>query len=468
MTFSPPEKAFEPAAEDIPPLAIATEVVSPDGQHLPVEPRLVEAESVVSLPLRDLELLQEAKLVRGKHGVVWFDSGADGLEISAGDDVAFTHRSEATISGSSAAIGFGLAAGQLASVAAWCLNQKPPVGLDLYSGARGITAIPDQTFATAGVPLEACLVGIPDEPLELQSFLENNLPYFRLTTFVERPEAITKQAERRVLGPFDQKTLISAVSAVKDLVRKDVNRPKLQILNLRDGVVYGGGLDAVFLCPTPSLAGVDLSLTREQMPPLLRLLRFLSSQSCYLAHDGSFHIFGDSRTTLYFKIPTLRYPKTVPQLLEEQPTAGLVVEANQLRKRLDRLRLGRGADCPDAWLHVQLAAGLLKMEGRSSSDGEQTVKADHLPYGSDGPALEFNLLITLTAMDKALAGCQGQITLQAGARHFFVSGRLTHAPSLVRTVRLPAVQALPPDRLAREVRQLASLIRDRDRKRRAS
>ena len=139
------------------------------------------------------------------------------------------------------------------------------------------------------------------------------------------------------------------------------------------------------MCPTPSLAGVDLSLTREQMPPLLGLLRFLSSQSCYLAHDGSSHIFADSRTKLYFKIPTLRYPMTVPQLLEEQPTAGIVVEANQLRKRLDRLRLGRGADCPDAWLHVQLAAGLLKMEGRSSSDGEQTVKADHLPYGSDAP-----------------------------------------------------------------------------------
>ncbi len=74
-----------------------------------------------------------APLVLRRDGVTWFEIGSDGLEISAaGDAVAFTHRSKATIRGFLAGqqTGFGLPAGELASVARSASEFLRAVGQD--------------------------------------------------------------------------------------------------------------------------------------------------------------------------------------------------------------------------------------------------------------------------------------------------------------------------------------------------
>jgi hypothetical protein len=90
----------------------------PDGVQ-PVKPSVAQKNSVLSLSPRDLALLTAVPAVLGRNGVVWFEIGSDGIEISGvGDDVAFRHRSKATIHGSSAEKpGFGVPAGELGSVA---------------------------------------------------------------------------------------------------------------------------------------------------------------------------------------------------------------------------------------------------------------------------------------------------------------------------------------------------------------
>ena len=52
---------------------------------------------------------------------------------------------------------------------------------------REIIAIPNPTSLTDGVPLEACLIGIPKSPGELKSFLHDNLPHFPANGVLERP-----------------------------------------------------------------------------------------------------------------------------------------------------------------------------------------------------------------------------------------------------------------------------------------
>jgi hypothetical protein len=257
---------------------------------------------VISLTLRDLALVSAAPVVLGKNGVAWFDIRSDGIEISAaGDSVACTHRSRATIRGSSAKrySGFGVPAGEIASVAQWALRRVPAVGLDLHCGTDEIIAIPNPTLLTDGIPLEACLIGIPESPAELESFLHDNLPRFPLTGYFERPADFARQQDRNDLGPIHRAALVAVLSAVKHLVTTDDTRRDLELLELHDGILYGGGQDAMFLCTTPFLAGADVSFTREQLRPLLRLLRLLPSQTCQLARDADFHIFSDSCTTLY-------------------------------------------------------------------------------------------------------------------------------------------------------------------------
>jgi hypothetical protein len=498
MTFNPPTTAPEipeayipaPAAsgeistaglgEPVKPsLAEADSVGSVSGEMistvglLPVKPSVAQKNSVLSLPPRDLALLTAVPAVLGRNVVVWFEIGSsDGIEISAaGNDVKFRHRSKATIRGFSAEKpGFGVPAGELGSVALWSLTQTPSVGLDLYCNASGITAVPNLAFLTAGIPLEACLVGVPESPLEFQSFFFENLPLFPLTDSVERPQGIATQDERKDLGPLDIRTLIDVVSAVKNLVPNDGKRPDLEVLELHNGVVYGGAPEMAFICNTPSLAGIDLSMTRGQLRPALRLLRFLSSRPCQLSRDCEFNIVSDSRTTLSFKVPDLSHLGDGPRLLDQQPTVGVVVEADQLSKRLDTLRRGRGANCPDAILHLKFGAGhsSIKIEGRRPSDGRQTVKGSDLSCQSDEPGLAFDLLTPLAAAEKALAGCVGQINLRADPRHLYVSGSLTDAPSVVRSVRLPADPAEPPDRLAWQVRGFATRTSNRGRKRQAA
>lgn len=328
----------------LPPLSTPGEVVPVEQPSSPPATLSTEqADTVISLTLRDLALVTTTPIVLAKDGLTWFDTGTDGLEISAaGDAVGFTHRSRATIRGPSAkqCRGFGLPAGELASVAQWALRQVPSVGLDLHCGTDEIIAIPNPKSLTDGVPLEACLIGIPESPGELKSFLHDNLPHFPLTAYFERPGDFAKREERKDLGQLDRATFIAALSAVKGLVPKDDTRRDLELLELHDGVMYGGGQDALFLVSTPSLAGIDLSFTREQLRPLLRLLRLLPSRTCQLGRDNHFHILSNSRTTLYFKVPNLRHPADGPRLLEQQPTAGVVVEADRLCKRLDSLRQG--------------------------------------------------------------------------------------------------------------------------------
>jgi hypothetical protein len=123
----------------------------------------------------------------------------------------------------------------------------------------------------------------------------------------------------------------------------------------------------------------------------------------------------------------------------------------------------------------------VKIEGRRPSDGKQTVKGVHL-HLADQPGLAYDFLTPLAGMEKALAGCKGKkVSLRTrplptgeprtGQRqHLYVSTAVTDAPSVVCTVRLPAVQALTPDRLAAQVRQLAkgrAAINSPGRKRRA-
>ena len=451
------------------PLSISGEVV-PVSQPAspPAMPSTDPADAVISLTLRDLALVSAAVLL-GKNGLVWFDFRPDGIEISAaGDSMAFTHRSKATIRGSSANCrGFGVPAGEIASIAQWALRRAPAVGLDLHFGTDEIIAIPNPTLITHGIPLEACLIGIPESPVELKSFLFDNLPQFPLTGYFERPADIAKQEDRNDLGQIHRAALVAALSAVKHLVPTDDTRRDLELLELHDGLLYGGGQDAMFLCTTPFLAGADVSFTREQLRPLLRLLRLLPSQTCQLARDADFHIISDSCTTLYARVPDLRHPADGLRLLGQQPEAGIIVDADKLLDILEALQKGRGKHCPDAWFHASLAVGhsVLKIESRRPSDGAQTVKGCDLHCQVDQPGLAYDFLTPQAGLVKAVAGCEGKVHLRTRPlppgetrteqwQHVYVSASITDAPTSVRTVRLPGVLAQTPDRLAKQVRRL--------------
>lgn len=345
-----------------------------------------------------------------------------------------------------------------------------------------VVVTPNRTLLTDGRPVDACLVGVPGSLFETDEDSEfsfdDRLERWPLTGYFEAPPNIAAQEEREDLGQLDSVSLGHALTAVRDLIPNG-KRPELEILELRDGTLYGGGLDAAFWCSIPSLAGVDLSFAREQLHPLLRLLWMLPSRTCRLARDRNFHILSNSRstiysnscTTIYVKAPDLRHPADVSFLLATQPEAGISVDAGMLRRNLDALRRGRGTDCPDAFLHATLTAShpRLKMESRRPSSGQQNVKARDLPCRADAPGLEFDLLTPLAGVEKALARCEGHVSLRAGKKHFYVSAPVLGAPDVVRMVRLPAVSALSPDRLASQVRQLAGpAVSSPDRKRRAA
>lgn len=476
MTFDPPKQTLEPFPEADPSLAIqSTDTESTGRQDLavtPAKPAPASADFVGSLTPYDLEVLVAAPLVLQRDGLTWFEIGAAGIEISAmGDLAGFTHRSKAAIDGtlSKNRTGFGLPAGELASVARWSLKQRPVVGVDLHCSEDGILARPDATRITSGHPLAGSFF-VPESFDDIPAFLEGKLPHFPLTAYFDRPSNIVGQDERTDLGPINLRTLRAILLALQNFVPNDEARPDLEILELANGIFYGGGQDVAFIGSAPSLAGVDLSFARRQLRPALRLLQLVSSEPCQLVRSGDFHIFSNSRTTFYAKVPDLQHPLDGPRLLEQQPTAGVMVEVDALWNRLEPLREGRGKFCKDAFLHLSLAGAKVQLEGRRPSDGQQTVYGYDVDCQPDQLGLHFDLLMPLTSMEKALAGFSSRVSLQVTKTHLWISGFVPDAPSVGWSIRLPMREVISPDRLAWQVRQLgkAASTNSPRRKRRAA
>ena len=246
-----------------------------------------------------------------------------------------------------ARIGFAyLRQSLLRSHAGHC-GRLPQLGLILpFTALRGSHRYPKSDVADGRMAAGSLLVGVPNPPLEWEGFFANELETWPLTAHFERPSRIAGHEEQEELGQLDRVTLVNVLSSVRDFIPKGGTRRDLEVAELHDGILYGGGLDVAFWCTAPSLAGIDLSLARQQLHPLLRMLRLLPSparsqtlhpllrmlrllpsRTCRVARNRIFNIFSNSRTTIYAKILDSRHPAPISRLLNEQPEGGVTVDA---------------------------------------------------------------------------------------------------------------------------------------------
>jgi hypothetical protein len=72
----------------------------------------------------------------------------------------------------------------------------------------------------------------------------------------------------------------------------------------------------------PALRGVDLWITRDQLPPFVKLLELLPPESCQAAQNRKFHILSSADTTIYLTIPEERHPGKISPLGGEAAGGG--------------------------------------------------------------------------------------------------------------------------------------------------
>ena len=420
----------------------------------PAAPAVVPNDFVVSFPREDFPYLEAAAVVN-RAGLAWFEAGPHGTRLSAlGDELDLAHAMGAEISKlapDQPPFGFGVLAAELPSIVTKATRErwsKIEITVSPRSGEAVVTQ--DPSVLTGGTPPAMNLFD------DLFDDGDKDLDKTDLTLRLERPSAVVAVDVGEAQTNLHLASFRECLAQSKELIVGDGRQPRYEILEFTDGLAYGGGLNFQFAFEAPTLRGLDLRLQRSQvrsLEPLLSLFDPLRPH--YSAHGARHYIFTDTRTTIHARIPARRHPLAPGDVRSKRPNAEVRIHSTAFREKLKALRTGRGATSPHQVLHLKMVderEPRLEMESRGWSTGKRNARAGDLrPRHAD---TRFDLLTELALVEKAVAGCTGEIVLQPTPDWLYIR----KAGTLVKlTVRIRSFLA-EAGRLEAQIRSLPKLI----------
>ena len=454
--------AFDLGLEDV---MIGPRTIVPVIETAATQPDHAQAEPTITLFARDMGFVLAAPTVLRAEGILWFDVGPAEVELSAaGEWLGFMHTTK-TIPVNNAA-GFGVSARALASVVRWSRTYlgNNPLKLVVNREAGAVLVKPDRTTLTGGWPLEALLIDLNgatmfddiDREAQAKSY-DRRLPHWNLTGYFHRPTELD-QVRRDAVTTIDHKVLHRVLADACKLIPRNKSKPGM--IQLADGRIYGGAEDLLFWYEVPTLSGHGLVVVREQLDAFVNLLGLLpSSQTCCIARDDDYHVFQNSRSRIFLRNVDARHPADLSRIVGKEDKPAVHVNAAKLRRELSALGGGDATHADVVFLHAWLHPGdppTLQTESRNPRNGQQFTKGgDLLLYEAHDPTLRLDVLTELQSAKKALARCNGTVSLRATENSLYISSTVPGAARLTRTAKLPALPAEPPAQLARQVRRIA-------------
>jgi hypothetical protein len=432
----------------------------------------------VSFTAADIAGFVVAHRVAGMSGDVEIDLGPDGVTIVASSgDLDFSWPTAATLSGSAQGhiTRLYLSAQHMGSIARWALKEnagsEAPVGLDIlaYPHLGAVRVRNNASVLNGGHSLSVGLFALDDVPLEeIDRRMRTEQNGYRLDASftVERhsatstPPAIVRLLPRHA---FEQ-----ALKTAFPLIPSHNDNPDLQLLELRDGLLYGGGLWMVFWLTVPALRTMQLRLTREQAETLLAVLSHDGPGTEYEwgTTDTQFVLIrtkplaaGNNRpASIRATISTRAHPLPITDIAQDCPPMGLYLEAKRFRHQLADLHVGPGK-CLGAWVNAWLVTKPnvgIQLRSHRPRDGEELVTTGTLTGLPTGSLPDFNWITPLDLLDTAAAAFNHRVTLSCGDNNVYLSGDVGNWPHQFDvTISVHVIAAVSVGRLARQIRDEA-------------